>query len=36
METPMIYFYTPKNCTVKVSFPQGGITEYFPMPASPV
>ena len=34
METPVIYFYTPKEltCTVKVSFPQGEITEYYPMP----
>ena len=32
METPVIYFYTPKEltCTVKVSFPQGEITEYLP------
>jgi hypothetical protein len=35
METPVIYFYTPKEltCTVKVSFPLGQITEYYPMPA---
>jgi hypothetical protein len=34
METPVIYFYTPKEltCAVKVSFPQGEITEYYPMP----
>jgi len=34
METPVIYFYTPKEltCTVKVSFLQGEITEYYPMP----
>lgn len=34
METPVIYFYTPKEltCTVKVGFPQGEITEYYPMP----
>ena len=38
METPVIYFYTPKEltCTVKVSFPQGQITEYYPMPDFPV
>jgi hypothetical protein len=38
METPVIYFYTPKEltCTVKVSFPKGQITEYYPMPDSPV
>jgi len=38
METPVIYFYTPKEltCTVKVSFPQGEITEYYPMPDLPV
>ena len=34
METPMIYFYTPKEmtCTVKVSFPRGEVAEYYPMP----
>lgn len=34
METPVIYFYSAKElaCTVKVSFPQGEITEYYPMP----
>jgi hypothetical protein len=34
METPVIYFYSPKEltCTVKVNFPQGEITEYYPMP----
>jgi hypothetical protein len=33
LETPVIYFYTPKEmtCKVKVSFPQGEITEYYPM-----
>ena len=38
METPVIYFYSPKEltCTVKVSFPQGEITEYYPMPDFPV
>ena len=38
METPVIYFYTPKEltCTVKVSFPKGHITEYYPMPDFPV
>jgi hypothetical protein len=38
METPVIYFYTPKQltCTVKVSFPKGHITEYYPMPDFPV
>ena len=38
METPVIYFYTPKEltCTVKVSFPKGQITEYYPMPDFPV
>jgi len=38
METPVIYFYTPKEltCTVKVRFPQGEITEYYPMPDVPV
>jgi hypothetical protein len=37
METPVIYFYSPKEltCTVKVSFPQGEITEYYPMPDLP-
>jgi hypothetical protein len=37
METPVIYFYTPKEmtCTVKVSFPHGEITEYYPMPHLP-
>src|SRR5262245_19917488 len=34
METPVIYFYSPKEltCTVQVSFPAGQITEYYPMP----
>jgi len=34
METPVIYFYSRKEltCTVRVSFPQGEITEYYPMP----
>jgi hypothetical protein len=38
METPVIYFYTPKEltCTVKVSFPKGQITEYYPTPDFPV
>ena len=38
METPVIYFYSKKEltCTVKVSFPQGEITEYYPMPDLPV
>jgi len=34
METPVIYFYSPKEmtCAVRVNFPQGQITEFFPMP----
>jgi hypothetical protein len=38
METPVIYFYSPKEltCSVKVRFPQGEITEYYPMPDVPV
>lgn len=32
METPVLYFYTPSPATVsvKVDFPEGGITEWFP------
>lgn len=35
METPVIYFYAPRNITVRASvrFPQGVITEWFPRPA---
>jgi hypothetical protein len=35
METPVIYFYAPREMTVRarVSFPQGAITEWFPRPA---
>lgn len=34
METPVIYFYSAKalTCTVRVGFPRGQITEFFPMP----
>jgi hypothetical protein len=34
METPVIYFYSSREltCSVKVRFPQGEITEYYPMP----
>lgn len=34
METPVIYFYSSKEltCTVRVSFPKGKITEFYPMP----
>jgi hypothetical protein len=34
METPVIYFYSPKEltCAVRVNFPQGQITEAFPRP----
>jgi len=34
METPVIYFYSPKElaCSVKVRFPHGEITEFYPMP----
>jgi hypothetical protein len=37
METPVIYFYSPKRltCNVRVSLPQGEITEYYPMPEIP-
>ena len=37
METPVIYFYSPKRltCNVRVGFPQGEITEYYPMPEIP-
>jgi hypothetical protein len=32
METPVLYFYTPRETTVdvRVEFPQGAITEFFP------
>src|SRR5882672_9800291 len=32
METPVLYFYSPKEATVnvRVSFPHGLITEYYP------
>jgi hypothetical protein len=32
METPVLYFYTPRPATVsvRVEFPQGGITEWYP------
>src|SRR5688572_8400214 len=35
METPVIYFYAPREMTVRasVTFPQGVITEWFPRPA---
>src|SRR5688572_14945811 len=35
METPVIYFYAPREMTVhaSVTFPQGVITEWFPRPA---
>src|SRR5262245_21692669 len=37
METPVIYFYSPREltCKVKVSFPLGQITEYYPMVSQP-
>ena len=35
METPVLYFYTPREMTVNVNvrFPQGAMTEWFPRAA---
>ena len=37
METPVIYFYAPREMTVdvRVRFPQGIITEWYPRPTGP-